>query len=253
MASGLVEVAGACTPCRVGLVPVDLDRVKIGSGKQRVEGIPPVGQPGHPGGRHVPARQPLLAHPGIETAISLTLALAGHCLWRFNRRMPDGQREGWPADSLSHLQAGPVGPVEQPDHFWQAGHGGTIRGKSAGRGGNATPFGQIMPGAGLGPARLGRQAAQPGQIERIRRLGYLGRVGLEPTTGGEKIRPSAPYALPARIPPSRAADGPYCTVRADGSVHNRSTHSIVITGCQLQNVTVDRAARCYGPCRSGSG
>ena len=28
-------------------------------------------------------------------------------------------------------QAGPVGPVEQPDHFWQAGHGGTIRGKSA--------------------------------------------------------------------------------------------------------------------------
>src|SRR5208282_2995112 len=29
-------------------------------------------------------------------------------------------------------QAGPVGPVEQPDHFWQAGHGGTIRGKSAG-------------------------------------------------------------------------------------------------------------------------
>ena len=31
-------------------------------------------------------------------------------------------------------QAGPVGPVEQPDHFWQAGHGGTIRGKSlAGR------------------------------------------------------------------------------------------------------------------------
>ena len=51
-------------------------------------------------------------------------------------------------------QAGPVGPVEQPDHFWQAGHGGTIRGKSAGGGGNATPFGQIMPCAGLGPARL---------------------------------------------------------------------------------------------------
>ena len=52
-------------------------------------------------------------------------------------------------------QAGPVGPVKQPDHFWQAGHGGTIRGKSAGEGGNATPFGQIMPCAGLGPARLG--------------------------------------------------------------------------------------------------
>jgi hypothetical protein len=34
---------------------------------------------------------------------------------------------------------------------------------------------------------------------------------------------------------------------------NRSTHSTVITGCQLQNVTVDRAARCYRPCRSGSG
>jgi hypothetical protein len=34
---------------------------------------------------------------------------------------------------------------------------------------------------------------------------------------------------------------------------NRSTHSMVITGCQLQDVTVDRAARCCGPCRSGSG
>jgi hypothetical protein len=31
--------------------------------------------------------------------------------------------------------AGPVGPVEQPHHFWQAGHGGTIRGKSAGEAG----------------------------------------------------------------------------------------------------------------------
>ena len=29
--------------------------------------------------------------------------------------------------------------------MWQAGHGGTIQGKSAGGGGNATPFGQIMP------------------------------------------------------------------------------------------------------------
>jgi hypothetical protein len=41
-------------------------------------------------------------------------------------------------------QVGPVGPVEQPDHFWQAGHGGAIRDKSAGRGGNATPFGQEL-------------------------------------------------------------------------------------------------------------
>ncbi len=65
-------------------------------------------------------------------------------------------------------QAGPVGPVEQPDHFWQAGHGGTIRGKSAGGGGNATPSGQIMPCAGLGPARLvvthrGRDWRLPGR------------------------------------------------------------------------------------------
>jgi hypothetical protein len=28
-------------------------------------------------------------------------------------------------------QAGPVGLVEEPDYFWQAGHGGTIGGKSA--------------------------------------------------------------------------------------------------------------------------
>jgi hypothetical protein len=53
-------------------------------------------------------------------------------------------------------QASPVSPVEQSDHFWQASHGGTIRGKSAGgRGRNATPFGRSMPYAGLRPARLG--------------------------------------------------------------------------------------------------
>jgi hypothetical protein len=28
---------------------------------------------------------------------------------------------------------------------------------------------------------------------------------------------------------------------------NRSTHSMVITGCQLQNVIADSAACCYGP------
>jgi len=48
----------------------------------------------------------------------------------------------------------------------------------------------------------------------------VGRVGLEPTTGGLwEARPRAPYALPARIPPSRAADGPDRTGRTDGSVH----------------------------------
>ena len=56
-------------------------------------------------------------------------------------------------------------------HFWQAGHGGTIRGKSAGGGGNATPFGQIMPCAGWGPARLvvthrGRDWRWPGRCVR---------------------------------------------------------------------------------------
>jgi hypothetical protein len=35
-------------------------------------------------------------------------------------------------------QASPVGPVEQPDHFWQAGHGGTIRGESVAGGRIAT-------------------------------------------------------------------------------------------------------------------
>ena len=52
-------------------------------------------------------------------------------------------------------QAGPVGPVEQSDHFWQVGHDGTIRGESAAGRWDATPFGQIMPWASLGPARLG--------------------------------------------------------------------------------------------------
>ena len=82
------------------------------------------------------------------------LVLALHAVMAAGR---DQQRRA--AGLEAHLggegQAGPVGPVEQPDHFWQAGHGGTIRGKSAGGGGNATPFGQIMPCAGLGPARLG--------------------------------------------------------------------------------------------------
>jgi len=46
------------------------------------------------------------------------------------------------------------------------------------------------------PHRCGRQAAQPGQIERFRRWGYVGRVGLEPTTGGLwEVRPRAPCAL----------------------------------------------------------
>jgi hypothetical protein len=54
-----------------------------------------------------------------------------------------------------HGQAGPAGPVEQPDHFWQAGHGGTIRGKSApGETGTPPRLLQIMLCAGLRPARL---------------------------------------------------------------------------------------------------
>jgi len=48
----------------------------------------------------------------------------------------------------------------------------------------------------------------------------VGRAGLEPTTGGLwELRPGAPDALPARIPRSRAADGPHCTVCTGGSVH----------------------------------
>jgi hypothetical protein len=44
-----------------------------------------------------------------------------------------------------------------------------------------------------------------------------------------EARPGAPEALPARIPRSRAADGPDCTVYTDGSVHepvhaDRSNH-----------------------------
>jgi len=48
----------------------------------------------------------------------------------------------------------------------------------------------------------------------------VGRVGLEPTTGGLwEVRPGAPGALSARIPRSRGADGADCTVCTDGSVH----------------------------------
>jgi hypothetical protein len=53
-------------------------------------------------------------------------------------------------------------------------------------------------------------------------LGVLqvGRVGLEPTTGGLcEARPDAPGALPALIPRSGATDGPDCTVCTGDSVH----------------------------------
>src|SRR6185312_14781655 len=74
-------------------------------------------------------------------------------------------------------QAGPVGPVKQPDHFWQAGHGGTIRGKSAGK-------------AGTPPVRSNYALCRPGtRTARVTALvsgagtgSYVGRVGLEPTT-----------------------------------------------------------------------
>jgi len=48
----------------------------------------------------------------------------------------------------------------------------------------------------------------------------VGRVGLEPTTGGLwEVCPRASCALPARIPRSRAAGDADCTVGTDGSVH----------------------------------
>jgi len=41
----------------------------------------------------------------------------------------------------------------------------------------------------------------------------MGRVGLEPTTGGLwELRPHATYALPARIPRSHAAGDTSCTI-----------------------------------------
>jgi len=48
----------------------------------------------------------------------------------------------------------------------------------------------------------------------------VGRVGLEPTTGGLwEVWPRASCALPARIPRSRAVDGADCTVCTGVSVH----------------------------------
>jgi len=48
----------------------------------------------------------------------------------------------------------------------------------------------------------------------------VGRVGLEPTTGGLwEVRPGASYALPARMPRSRAADDADCTDCTGVSVH----------------------------------
>src|SRR6202012_4775914 len=76
-------------------------------------------------------------------------------------------------------QAGPVGPVKQPDQFWQAGHGGTIRGKSAEeteRHPVRSDYARCRPGVGalrgctrhIGRGFTFEVAAWPGAGERIR-------------------------------------------------------------------------------------
>ena len=77
-------------------------------------------------------------------------------------------------------QAGPVGPVKQPDHFWQAGHGGTIRGKSLAGRRERHPvwsnYALCRPGT--------RTARVTALVSGAGTGSYVGRVGLEPTTGG---------------------------------------------------------------------
>src|SRR5690349_6067408 len=76
-------------------------------------------------------------------------------------------------------QAGPVGQVKQPDHFCQADHGETIRGKSAGE-------------AGTPPRLVNYALCRPGtrtaRVTATRQRGWnrvlRGAGGLEPTTGG---------------------------------------------------------------------
>ncbi len=69
-----------------------------------------------------------------------------------------------------------------------------------------------------GPSRRTPRHARTRSIA-ARRDQTVGRVGLEPTTGGlREARPRAPYALAARIPRNRAADGPDCTACTDDSV-----------------------------------
>src|ERR1700683_1388093 len=72
-------------------------------------------------------------------------------------------------------QAGPVGPVKQPDHFWQAGHGGTIRGKSAGEAG--TPPRLVNYALGRPGTRTARVTALVSGAETG---SYVGRVGSNP-------------------------------------------------------------------------
>ena len=48
---------------------------------------------------------------------------------------------------------------------------------------------------------------------------WLGEPELAFAGGLTHIDPGAPDALPARVPPSRAADGADCTVCTGGSVH----------------------------------
>ena len=89
------------------------------AGNRALQAPPPAGTDQQRSTRHVAAVVLLLLRPAVIPA--------GPPLARQARELPVvlGAQLG------RQGQAGPVGPVEQPDHVRQVGHDGTIRGKSA--------------------------------------------------------------------------------------------------------------------------
>jgi hypothetical protein len=83
-------------------------------------------------------------------------------------------------------QAGPVGPVEQSDHFWQFGHDGTIRGESAAGVGKRNPvwsnYARCRPGT-----RTACGAAQGAGLALAGPLREAWRRPWGPPHGGEEL------------------------------------------------------------------
>ena len=127
------------------------------------------------GRRHYPQR-PLPRRPGREPgtpgasarrdrSAALRAPHSGRCLASAPARRGTSARAtgAGAAPGRSRSATRPTGtsgssrPVEQPDHFWQAGHGGTIRGKSAGEAGTPPRLVRLCPEPPRDPHGLWRR------------------------------------------------------------------------------------------------
>ena len=113
---------GRRPPRPAALAVITLSGLSLGvpAGNRALQAPPATGTDQQRSAPHVAAVVLPLHRPGAEPAGPLVA-----------RQARERLLVGLGAQLGRQGQAGPVGPVEQPDHFWQADHGGTIRGKSA--------------------------------------------------------------------------------------------------------------------------